>query len=159
MLCRNLIIQGHTVLIDECDYELVSSKTWHVVLDSGNYYARTNVNRVSVPLHRFILGVTNPCILVDHRNHKTLDCRRKNLRLCDHSQNSQNRSKTKQPTVSKYKGLSFDPKGKRPWMAQLICRGKRIYLGVHSTEIEAAKAYDEGAKKYFGEFACLNFGE
>ena len=39
----------------------------------------------------------------------------------------------------------------------LTVDGKWIYLGSYNSEKEAAKAYDEAAKKHFGEYAKLNF--
>jgi hypothetical protein len=42
-------------------------------------------------------------------------------------------------------------------VAQIGINRKVIYLGCFKKEIDAAKAYDEGAKKYHGEFASLNF--
>lgn len=35
--------------------------------------------------------------------------------------------------------------------------GKSKWIGYFTTEIEAAKAYDDVAKEYFGDFARLNF--
>ena len=43
------------------------------------------------------------------------------------------------------------------WLAQIGVHYKKIYLGAFEDEVEAAKVYDEAAKKYYGEFAYLNF--
>lgn len=59
--------------------------------------------------------------------------------------------------TSKYKGVYFDKRRKR-YIAEAKLNGKRIFQKSFRTEIEAAKAYDEIAKKHFGEFASTNFG-
>jgi len=45
------------------------------------------------------------------------------------------------------------------WTSSITINGKKKSLGYFKNEIEAAKAYDEAAKKYFSEFARYNFIE
>lgn len=44
------------------------------------------------------------------------------------------------------------------WSATIVVDRKQIWLGRHESPEAAARAYDEAARKYHGEFAWLNFG-
>ena len=59
-------------------------------------------------------------------------------------------------TSSQYKGVYLYT-DKIHWYAHIKVNKKLIWLGSYKSEIEAAKAYDKAALKYFGEFARLNF--
>jgi len=106
-------------------------------------------------MHREVIDIPEH-MLCDHINGNGLDNRAANLRPATVSQNLCNRRKTKANTRSKYKGLEWD-KTQRKWKARIQHNGRKIYLGSFSNEIDAAKAYDEKARKLFKEFACLNF--
>lgn len=56
---------------------------------------------------------------------------------------------------SKYKGVWMVATNR--WESSLCFNGQHFYLGSFSVEEEAARAYDDAARRYFGEFACLNF--
>jgi hypothetical protein len=92
---------------------------------------------------------------VDHIDNDALNNCRGNLRLATKQQNNMNRSKRKE---AKYKGI-YKINRPKPWAANLSYNNKTIYIGSFKTDIEAAKAYDEAAKKYYGKYACLNFPE
>ncbi len=80
---------------------------------------------------------------------------KENCRWCTHKQQSMNRKKRKD-SVHKYKGIARTNNKKNPYRSHIQVDSKRVNLGVFKTEEEAALAYNEAAKKYFGEFAILN---
>ena len=95
---------------------------------------------------------------VDHIDGNRLNNDIFNLRLATRSQNLQNRTKhvIGNSSHSVYKGVS-KATGKRGWRAAIYPNGKTKWLGIFTTEIEAALAYDEAARELYGEFAKTNF--
>jgi hypothetical protein len=94
---------------------------------------------------------------VDHWDGSGLNNRRYNLRDVTRIQNQMNQKK-KRGGSSRFKGVSRRKNAKK-WAARIVVNDKRLWLGVFASETKAAKAYDAAAKKYFGEFARLNFPE
>ena len=154
--------EGFYTIVDLSDYYLFNNFRWSAKRDRRNIYAVRFLNEplkqaTIVSLHRIILN-SPPNLLVDHKNGHTLDNRRENLRLATRSQNVHNKCKTQSETSSKFIGVSFEKRRGR-WDVRIRHEGKQIWIGTFDNEIDAAKAYDEAAKKYHGEFARLNFPE
>lgn len=153
------LTQGYTCTVDDADYELLSTMKWCITsygrAGKNIKSTSTNTGKTYLLMHRFILGVTDPKVQVDHIDHNPLNNCRSNLRIATHFQNQHNRRANLVGT-SIYKGVSKQ-KNVKKYKAQIMAENKLIYIGMFSSEIEAAKAYDEMAKKLHGEFACLNF--
>lgn len=152
--------QDKITLVDDEDYEQLNKYKWYAHQNRGRWYAQCL--KQGVMMHNEILNPPSN-YEIDHKNGDGLDNRRSNLRICTHKQNMQNRLPNK-TSSSKHKGVSWKRgriyKGKQyngKWRARIMYNDKNIHLGSFDSEIEAAKAYDEAAKKLFGEFARTNF--
>jgi len=108
-------------------------------------------------MHREIMHIPKGMVC-DHINGNGIDNRKKNLRQGTYAQNSWNRPKAKGKSRSIYKGVSLHKKDLK-WQAQICVQGQRKYLGRFQNQLDAAKAYDHAAKKYYGQFAVLNFNK
>jgi hypothetical protein len=151
---------GYKTIIDNEDYEKVKKYTWYAKYDSKGFAKyvshnyRENGKLYSLKLHRFILNVCDSKVEVDHIDHNGFNNQKSNLRICSHIQNSRNRIMYKNKIVP-YKGVSIRKENKK-YRSRIRVNKKLINLGEYSNSVDAAKAYNEAAIKYFGEFACLN---
>ena len=124
------------ILIDKKDYDMV--KYYECYVDKHGYVnlsIKTNI----VLLHRFLKGIKDPYIYVDHINHNKLDSRRKNLRVSNAELNAQNTSKRK-GSASLYVGITKTKSN--TWQARIVYQGKRTTIGTEKTEERAARRRD-----------------
>jgi len=144
-----------TAIVDAEDYPLLYRYTWNAY-SGKNYpnqlYAATTIHMKNIPMARFILGVYDRRVVVDHMNHNTMDNRKDNLRICLPAENSRNALIQKGRI---YKGVYV--RSPKSCYVQIKFKRKLIYVGHFKSPKEAAKAYDKKAVELFGQFAYLNF--
>lgn len=157
-----VLTKGFVALIDPEFAQAVGLWLWNAHSDRRNWYPARSYHQkiggqrrvLTVKLHQMILPVPYG-FLVDHQNGNTLDNRRSNLRVATASENAMNRSKAV-ATSSQYRGVT---RVRNKWQAIITAGGRQTYLGMYSSEAEAAKAYDLAAVRIHGAFAKLNFNE
>jgi hypothetical protein len=156
--CRRIkLTQGKYALIDANYFEWLNRYKWYY---HNGYAVRTIAHGkkwVTIRMHRLILNAAKGT-RVNHINQVKLDNRFKNLRISTASQNGANSKLLAKNNKSGYKGVSWYIRHKK-WAAGIKVEYKRKHLGYFKSKIDAAKAYDKAAVKYFGKFAHLNFKE
>jgi hypothetical protein len=111
--------------------------------DISNYYVRAHLKiskrkYTTIPLHRWILDAPDG-LLVDHKNHDTLDNTRENLRIATAGENNQNLKGAKRNNQSGIRGVRFIKTSKK-WDARFQVNKKPIFVGTFDTKEEAEKA-------------------
>ena len=161
------LTKDKVAMLDKIDADL-SNFNWlanhNITKANENWYAGRRVGNKHEHMHRVILERILGRLLyrhedVDHINNNGLDNRRLNLRVATRSENMQNKRKSGcmngKNTTSAYKGVNWH-KSSSKWISRIRLNGVRKFLGYFKNEKEAAMAYNQAAKEFFGEFAQLN---
>jgi hypothetical protein len=150
-----LLSDGQSAFLDDADEGvLAGTKAWRSMPARFTTYAmsKAKIDGMwrAVYLHRLVLGLPyGDRREGDHVDRDGLNNRRANLRIASPAQNKGNtRAKGGR---SAHKGVCWHKRGHK-WRAE--CAG--TYLGLFTSEIEAAEAYNRAALAHFGPFALLN---
>lgn len=152
-------ICDYRIIIDECDLERVTRKNWSVNNKSGHPVFQTRIVCDGKPkrinLARFILDPPPNLLAVQANLDRPLDYSRDALKVMDMAHRQSRLRKTKQSKTSRFKGVSLCKKSGL-WRVGIRPFGNSIYIGAYPCEREAAKAYNDAARKYFGDHAYQN---
>ena len=100
--------------------------------------------------------------LPDIVDHSETDGSKDDNRICnlrDGSDGGKQRNTTSHKgATSPYLGVNWHTASNK-WRAQIKTKGRKPHIGLFDSEIEAAKAYDTEARKYFKEYSNPNFPE
>ena len=150
--------QGKVAIDDDEDFEYLNQWKWSANNPKGKCYAVRSITiekgkRTRIIMHRLIMNA-NKGFVIDHIDGQTLNNLKSNLRICTHAENLRNR-KVSVNSKSRDKGVYYDKKTEK-WIAEINKDRKRVWTKYFMNPIDAAKAYNEAAIKFHGEFAKLN---
>ena len=153
------LTKGKFAIVDDEDFETLSKFRWHYGQAYYGGYAKRTIlesgSRWNSSMHRIILGLKKgDGLQVDHANGDKLDNRRANLRVCSHAENQRNRGLLRN-NKSGFKGVCWN-KYAAKWRGMIWVNKTNVFLGYFDDKRDAVRAYDEAARKYYGEFARPN---
>lgn len=157
------LTRGQYAIVSSSDYDWLMRWRWHSHFDPkvGGYYAMRRLRKsesggraeARIGMHVAIFK-PEPGYDVDHRNRKTLDNRRRNLRQATPTDNSHNQKLRKHSTTGVAGVSRVKIRGKLgKYLARIVVNGNRITIGRFELLEDAARARREAEVLYFGEFA------
>lgn len=155
IIAKSKVHGDQKVLVDDSDYHELSKYKWGVQKGGNTLYAITTIyspKKTTIRMSRLILGINNPSIFCDHKDANGLNNQRTNLRTATPQQNSFNISGN---GLLGQKGVSWSKLHKK-FRVRITYNARVFHIGLFDELPEAAKAYNEAATKYYGEFARLN---
>lgn len=155
-LCIKTELHKKSIYFDLSDYDILKKHHWTFV-DKG--VPGTRINGRCIKLTRIICGLENACrykTLVVFLNDDNSDFTRKNLLVTDIAGRAI-RNRKRRNCSSRFRGVSFWRETRR-WHAQIRCpvTKKDLSLGNYSTELQAARRFNEEAVALYGDRARLN---
>lgn len=148
------------VKIDQEDLKRVSQHSWRITKGTtGRMRVVTSVRTEKgvrhLTLGKFLMKPPKGKMVYPRRFNEGLDYRKDNLIVCTLRERQRLLPKNRKKKSSDYRGVSFSSADQK-WKAGIEVNGKAINLGHFDTEDEAAYAYNEAARKHFGEIAYQN---
>lgn len=141
-------------LMDDEDYAFINKWSWKILSHKTKKYAARWDGKNTLLMHRVILKITDPKVLVDHKDLDGLNNQKFNLRKCNKAENNRH-VESRKNSSSKYLGVSWDKINKK-WTAQITINSKTTHIGRFHKETDAADAYNKKAIEVFGQFANPN---
>lgn len=154
------LTQGQVATVPNEWFEELNKHKWCAMWCNGSriFYAVRNSPMVKgvrgrlILMHRVILNAPDG-VFVDHVDHDGLNNCPPNIRLSTNAENGRNIGKQSNNT-SGFKGVSWFSPGNK-WVAKVSVNGE-VKMRYCLEKLDAARAFNELALKYHGEFACLN---
>lgn len=151
---------GHTVKVDKEDVERIMQHSWRVTKGTTGRArvvtsVRTKQGVKTITLGKFLMDPPDGKQVYPRRFNDGLDYRKDNLVVCTLQERQRLLPKKRKDATSEYRGVSFS-RSEKKWRAAIEVNGVSMYIGSFETESAAALAYNEEARKHFGDVAYQN---
>lgn len=148
------LTNGGVALVDDEDFEKLSSYKWHRHDERTLQYVRVALygsgKQQILLMHRVVMNAPTG-VDVDHRDGDGLNNQKYNLRLCTDQQNSMN-LKLFRTSTSGHKGVSWNKQFKK-WEAYIWFHRKKIRLGEYKEKSDAIAARENAEKELYGNWS------